>query len=512
MQIQQIAISRGTYSGEGSNRKPVVEVYTPYLAMNNGCSKAFTVSTGDLLLHMDAQLCLRSSSDSSVLRTSVNEIFLAPRADFFPRPDLTIAVSGDRRIYYGNGRGAVLEELIKNGRLIAQPEAPNPIMNILMEGLSLPNGPNSIEQLNNIRNIIDYVFSKPHLLLSVLLILRNEADDQHLFADAGNVPHRNQLILNMSPERTSFIDKLHSGTQFGIASYYHYDRQIYKSVLNLDVADYVITSISYYPQVLHSNINHNSIYNSIRNYYDSLLGDYRYSVYSFHLWRHSLYGGFSGVVRGSRYASEGYTLRPECACKALKLQIDAQTQQEFKKGWYAVLHFPTAFYILLLYLAIEKPNSQHDSKTINEALNKLQNIKEDKNSSFYKRVIKRFTDEIGEDFFYESLRRGINDIIAIKRAVERSKYQNPIQMLWNFCKEYIVIKTHNAIINRLQRYSNPNDQNATRKINATKNRINLITEYINNKFNSISSMNNEFNSISSLYNLILEKEKQFFDS
>ncbi len=494
MQIQSIAISRGNYE----NGEPVVHVYTPYLAMNNGCSTQFTVPSGDLLKHIDAKLCLRSSSDSSVVTTSVKDIFLAPRADFFPRPDLTIA-SASRRIKYGNGRGTVLEELIKNGRLVAQHDPPNPIINILMEGLNPPNSSNSIEHLQQIRNIMDYVFSKPHLLLSMLLILRKEAGDQHLFADAGNVPHRNQLILNMSSERVSFVDKLHSGTQFGIASYYHYDRKIYKSVFNLDIADYIIISISYYPTVSHSNIN----YETIRSYYDSLLDGYRYSVYSFHLWRYSLYGGFAGAVIGSGYANDGYTLRPECACKALKLQLDAQTQQEFKEGWYTALHFPTAFYMLLLYLAMEKSNSPHDNKTISEALNKLSKIEDEEhnNSLFYKQVIKRFTDEIEKSTFYNIVKRGVRYIMDTKAVVDRSRYQNPLQMLWNFCKEYIVIRTHDKIINRYERHINSNDSSVSAKINALRSRIKVVTDYIDSKFAAIDQ----------LYKQILLEEKKFFE-
>ena len=496
MKVQNIAISDGTYS----NGKPVVKHYTAYLAINNECNTIFTISTGDLLLHRNAKLCLKTSTDSSALIKGVDEIFLAPRADFFPRPDLTTAISGNRTIKYGNGYGAILEKLIRRGSLAASEDSPNPIMNILQEGLNLSNGPDSIAQLNNIRSIIDYVFSKPHLLFSVLLILRNEAGAQHLFADAGNVPHRNQLILNMSRERVSFVDKLHSGTQFGIASYFHYDRGIYKSVFNLDIADYIIISISYYPTVSHSGVS----YDTIRGYYDSRLGDYRYSVYSFHLWRHSLYGGFAGVVRGSGYADNGYTLRPECACKALKLQIDAQTQQEFKEGWYAVLHVPTAFYILLLYLAMEEQNREHNNKTINEALDRLNKIENNQDSVFYKKVIKLFTDEIGEDLFFKILKSGISHIRDMKIVVDRSNYrdyQNPLQMVWNFCKERFLLKTHAQIINRYKSYSSENNE-ITRKINRLENRINIVTNYIDNKFNSISN----------LYNRILQEEERFFHS
>ncbi len=497
MKLQNLAISNGTYS----NNNPVVDNYTVYLAENNACSsKIFTITYGELLLHIGAKLCLKKSSDSSALIKGIDEIFLAPRADFFPIPGLTKATSGGETIKYGNGRGAVAEELIRNNSLVARHDPQNSITNILMEGLESPNPPNSITELTNIRNIIDYVFSKPPLLFSVLLILRNEAGDQCLFADAGNVPHRNQLILNMSRERELFIDKLHSGTQFGIASYFNYDRKIYKSVFNLDIADYIIISISYYPTVSNSDVS----YDTIRNYYDSLLGDYRYSAYSFHLWRHSLYGGFAGVVRGSGYANDGYTLRPECACKALKLQIDAQTQKIFKEGWYAVLHVPTAFYMLLLYLAMEKPNSKHDNKAIEEALTKLNNIQSNINTLFYKKVIKPFTDELGEDSFFQFLKLGIRDIIYMKRLVDRSDYrdyENPLQMVWNFCKVRFLLRTHDKIIDRYRNYLT-RDQRFATKVNALERRINIVTNYIDDKFKSIDS----------LYNTILQKEQRFFDS
>jgi len=495
MKLQNLAISNGTYS----NNKPVVDNYTVYLAENNACSsKIFTIMHGELLLHIDAKLCLKKSSGLSALIKGVDEIFLAPRADFFPRPGLTTAKSGGETIKYGDGRGAVTEELIRNNSLVASHAAQNSITNILMEGLESPNLPNSITELTNIRNIIDYVFSKPPLLFSVLLILRNEAGDQCLFADAGNVPHRNQLILNMS--RELFIDKLHSGTQFGIASYFNYARGIYKSVFNLDIADYIIISISYYPTVSNSGVS----YATIRNYYDSLLGDYRYSAYSFHLWRHSLYGGFAGVVRGSGYTNDGYKLRPECACKALKLQIDAQTQQIFKEGWYAVLHVPTAFYMLLLYLAMEKPNSKHDNKAIDEALKKLNNIQSNRDTLFYKKFIKPFTDELGETLFFEFLKSGIRDIIDMKRLVDRSDYrdyENPLQMVWNFCKVSFLLRTHNKIIDRYQNYAT-RDQRFATKVNALKKRIDIVTNYIDDKFKSIGG----------LYNTILREELRFFDS
>ena len=495
MKLQNLAISKGTYS----NNNPVVDNYTVYLAENNACSsKIFTIMHGEILLHIDAKLCLKKSSDLSALIKGIDEIFLAPRADFFPRPDLTTAISGGETIKYGNGYGAVAEELIRDNSLVARHDAQNSITNILMEGLESSNPPNSITELTNIRNIIDYVFSKPHLLFSVLLILRNEAGDQCLFADAGNVPHRNQLILNMS--RELFIDKLHSGTQFGIASYFNYQRGIYKSVFNLDIADYIIISISYYPTVSNSDVR----YDTIRNYYDSLLGDYRYSAYSFHLWRHSLYGGFAGVVRGSGYTNDGYKLRPECACKALKLQIDAQTQQIFKEGWYAVLHVPTAFYMLLLYLAMEKPNSKHDNKAIDESLNKLNNIQSNRDNLFYKKVIKTFTDELGETSFFEFLKLGIRDIIDMKRIVDRSNYrdyENPLQMVWNFCKVRFLLRTHEKIIDRYQNYATRNPRFAT-KVDTLKKRINIVTNYIDDKFKSIGA----------LYNTILQKEQRFFDS
>jgi len=490
MILQNIAISNGNFS---------VKNYTVYLAANNACSsKFFEITYGDLLRHRNAKLCLRDSSASNVLIKGVDEIFLAPRADFFVRSDLTTLSNSTTK--YGNGYGAVTQKLIHNNVLVARSDPQNSITNILMEGLESHNPPNSITELTNIRNIIDYVFSKPHLLYSVLLILRNEGGAQHLFADGGNVPHRNQLILNMARERELFVNRLHSGTQFGIASYFHYDRGIYKSVFDLDIADYIIISISYYPTVSHSGVT----YDTISSYYDSRIGDYRYSVYSFHLWRHSLYGGFAGVVRGSSYTNDGYTLRPECACKAMQLQIDAQTQQVFKEGWYAVLYVPTAFYILLLYLAMEAPNKKHDSRTINEALQRLNNIENHKDSPFYKKVIKRFTDEIREDIFFKILKLGTSYIRDMKVVVDRSNhrdYQNPLQMVWNFCKARFLLDTHKEIINRYRSYARTNNE-VTNKINRLENRLNIVTNYIDNKFNSIGD----------IYDKILREEQKFFDS
>jgi len=375
MKLEIVGISNGT-GGDG------YKTYTTHLAVGNQCNNIFTINRRDLLKHIDANLCLRSSSDTSVSFSSVKDIFLAPKANFYPRPDLTVAISSGKKVYYGDRKGVVLDKLMGNNGLVVQEERMNPITNILMEGLNSTNTPNSIEHLTNIKSIIDYVFTKPHLLLSVLLILRNEGGAQHIFDDAGNVPHRNQLILNMSPSRINFADKLHSGTQFGIASYFHYGRRIYKSVFDLDIADYIITSISYYPTISQGDIERQNI----ATYYNSLLNDHRYSVYSFHLWRYSLYGGFAGVLRGTDYANKGYDIRPECACKAMKLQIDAQNQKSFKKGWYAVLHFPTAFYILLLYLAIEvkEPPDKHDNKVIKTAIGELRKIKDETGSTFIK--------------------------------------------------------------------------------------------------------------------------------
>jgi hypothetical protein len=492
MILQNVAISDGQSS---------VKKYTVYLATNNIYNGTFfNITYGDLLKHSHAKLYLSDSSTSSVIIKGVDEIFLAPRADFFVRPDLTTLSDGVTK--YGEGYGAVTDRLIYESGRLAEHAPQNPITNILLEGLNSPNIPNRIEDLSNIRNIIDYVFSKPHLLYSFLLILRNEGGAQHLFADKGNVPHRNQLILNMARERELFVNRLHSGTQFGIASYFHYDRGIYKSVFDLDIADYIVISISYYPMVSHSGVT----YDAIRSYYDSRIGDYRYSVYSFHLWRHSLYGGFAGVVRGSIYASDGYTLRPECACKALLLQIDAQTQQTFKEGWYAVLYVPTAFYILLLHLAMEAPNSKHDSKAINEALKRLNNIENEKDSLFYKKVIKRFTDEIREDLFFQILKSGIRYIKDMKLIVDRSNhkdYQNPLQMVWNFCKARFLLDTHKAIIDRYKNYARTNNANneVTRKINRLESRLNIVTSYIDNKFKSIGN----------IYDMILREEQKFFD-
>jgi hypothetical protein len=488
MQVQNIAISDGTYR----DNKPVVYTYTAHLAVGNQCNNIFTIESGDLLKHIDANLCLRSSSESSVLFSNVKDIFLAPKANFYPRPDLTMAISSGKKVYYGDGRGVILDRLVDSGRLVAQEESINPITNILMEGLNSTNTLSNIEQLTNIKSIIDYVFTKPHLLLSVLLTLRNEGGAQCLFADAGNVPHRNQLILNMSPSRINFADKLHSGTQFGIASYFQYGRRIYKSVFDLDIADYIIISISYYPTVSQGNIERPDIV----NYYDPLLDGYKYSVYSFHLWRHSLYGGFAGTVRGTTYVNDGYTLRPECACKALKLQIDAQQQQHFKEGWYAILYFPTAFYMLLLYLAMEVKEhpDKHNNKVINAAINKLEKIKGETDSTFYKKVIKLFVEELGNVFF-EILRKGIDYLKII--ANYSKNYKNPLQMLWNYCKGIIVVPTHKGIIDRYKIYA-PNSN----KIDKLRERTNMLTEYIDNSFESTSG----------IYTQILREEKKFFDN
>jgi hypothetical protein len=489
MKLQNIAISNGTHD---SNGNPVFTTYTAYIDERAG--KFLEIYRDDLLYHIDVNLYLRSSSNSNALTKSVREIFLAPRADLFPRPDLTNAILGSERIRYGNGQGTVTEKLIENNRLIAHAEPQNDIINILMEGLTSSAPPGDITQLNDTKRIIDYVFEKPHLLFSILLILRTEAGSQHLFRDAGNVPHRNQLILNMSSNRSSFADKLHSGTQFGIASYFHYGRRIYKSVFDLDVADYIIISISYYPTVTHGNVT----YSAITNYYDSRLGDYRYSVYSFHLWRYSLYGGFAGVVGGTNYANNGYELRPECACKALRLQIDAQSQKHFKEAWYAILYFPTAFYILLLYLAMEKQNDKHDRNTIDNALKRLSQIEKEKDSPFYKKVIKRFTDELSERDFFHILKEGISFIQRTKEAVDRSRdpnYQNPLQMLWYYCKRIIVDKTHKEIIKRYR-----NHAPGSNKIPKLERRLDIVANYIDEKFKSIKS----------LYDQILQEEQKFF--
>jgi hypothetical protein len=488
MKLHNIAISNGTHDINGN---PVFTTYTVHLNVNNQCNQDFTINSGDLLHYRTAKLCLKAPNSSTLVK-SVSEIFLAPQANFFPRPDLTIAMLGNKSIQYGNGWGTITEKLIHNNSLVAQAEPQNAITDILMEGLTSSTPPGDITQLRDTQRIIDYVFENPHLLFSVLLILRTEGGSQHIFRDAGNVPHRNQLILNVS--RNNFADKLHSGTQFGIASYHHYHRRIYKSVFDLDVADYIIESISYYPTVTYGNVT----YSDIANYYNSRLGGYRYSVYSFHLWRYSLYGGFAGVVRGTNYANNGYELRPECACKALRLQIDAQSQTHFKKAWYAILYFPTAFYILLLYLAMEKQNDKHDRSTIGKALEKLRKIENEKDSPFYKKVIKRFTDELGEDVFFEILRKGISFIQSTKEAVDQSRdpnYQNPLQMLWYYCKRIIVNKTHEEIIKRYREHD-PNSD----KIPKLKRRLDIVTNYIDEKFKSIKG----------LYEQMLSKEQEFF--
>jgi hypothetical protein len=153
---------------------------------------------------------------------------------------------------------------------------------------------------------------------------------------------------------------------------------------------------------------------------------------------------------------------------------------------------------------MEKPNSKHDNKAIDEALKKLNNIQSNRDTLFYKKFIKPFTDELGETLFFEFLKSGIRDIIDMKRLVDRSDYrdyENPLQMVWNFCKVRFLLRTHNKIIDRYQNYAT-RDQRFATKVNALKKRIDIVTNYIDDKFKSIGG----------LYNTILREELRFFDS
>jgi len=289
--LKKVSIRDGTYS----NGEPVVITYNVY---DSADSKQPGVFIGaDLLWSKNLQLYLKRENNinSSTITISVTDLFLAPKASFFLVTDMNKAnwavqtENGLRPVpskesYYCRGSTPVKSELIRSNSLgnslVAQAPPANPIINLLNDS-------------TQVKQVIDYVFSKPPLLFSVAAILRNEAGDQHLFADAGNAPHPDQLIINQN--RYNYEDKLHSGTRFGIASYYLYAKRIYKSVFKLDIGDYIVISIAYYPVVNPPETNNVTLSN-ITDYYNNTIGDYRCSIYSFHLWRHALYGGFVGVA------------------------------------------------------------------------------------------------------------------------------------------------------------------------------------------------------------------------
>jgi len=364
--LEKVSVSNGTYN----NGAPVVIKYNVY---NSADSKNPGVFLSDnLLMSRDLTLYLKqenSSDNSNIVTITVNDLFIAPKASFFLITDMNKACYatktgesislGSKGPYYCNGRNPVKSELIRGNRLVQQVPEENTITSLL-------------NNLQHVKQVIDYVFSKPPLLFSVGAILRNEAGDQHLFADAGNAPHLHQLVINMESNRQGFWNKLHSGTRFGIASYYLYAKRIYKSVFKLDIGDYIVISIAYYPMVKPPETSHVGI-SDIFGYYNSRIGDYEHSIYSFHLWRHALYAGFVDAASVDYY-NNGYKLRPECACRAFKLMLDAQQQPEYKKGWYHVLVYPTAFYLLLLFLATTKPNEPHNKAATEKAIEELRAI------------------------------------------------------------------------------------------------------------------------------------------
>ena len=475
--LEKVAISNGTYNNE---RKPVVITYNVYKTYD--CKQLGVFVRADLLWSKDSELYLKpenDSSNSSPIRIKVSDLFFAPKASFFPVTNMTkanwaektkdgLSPSPSQESFYCRGSNPVRSELIRSNNLVAQADPANPITNLLNDS-------------TQVKQVIDYVFSKPPLLFSVAAILRNEDGDQHLFADAGNAPHLNQLIINQNIQ--NYSDRLHSGTRFGIASYYLYAKRIYKSVFKLDIGDYIVISISYYPVVKPSDPNNVGL-NDITGYYDNLIGNsenYRCSIYSFHLWRHALYGGFVGVAGRGDYYNSGYTLKPECACKAFKLLLDAQTQPEYKRSWYHVLYYPTAFYLLLLYLATTKSDKIHNEQETNNAINDLMHIfktssdieKQIQNDS-YKKIVRRFTDEIGEGHLKIIMQEGLGYVRANSNAVK--KYDNPVQMLWKYCMEKIVTKV--------------------------QPRNNTIEGYLNNKIKDTDR----------IYRQILQREIQFFNT
>jgi hypothetical protein len=474
--LEKVAISNGTYITYNNERKPVVIMYNVY--KNYDCKQLGVFVGADLLWSKDSVLYLKpenDSSNSSPISIKVSDLFFAPKASFFPVTNMTKANWAkktkdglipfpSKESSYCRGSNPIGLELIRNNNLVAQAPPANPITNL-------------IDDSTQVKQVIDYVFSKPPLLFSVAAILRNEDGDQHLFADAGNAPHPNQLIINQNIQ--DYKDKLHSGTRFGIASYYLYAKRIYKSVFKLDIGDYIVISIAYYPVVKPPETS-NLTLNDIMRYYDGRIGDYRYSIYSFHLWRHALYGGFVGVAGGDYYNS-GYTLKPECACKAFKLLLDAQTQPEYKRAWYHVLFYPTALYLLLLYLATTKSDKTHNKKETNDAINDLisifknnSDIEKQIQNDTYKKIIRRFINEIGEGHLKIIMQEGLGYVRVNSNAVE--KYDNPIQMLWTYCMEKVVKRV--------------------------ETRNNEIEEYLNNKIKDTDR----------IYKEILQREVQFFNS
>jgi len=448
--LKKVAISDGTYITYNNERKLVVITYNVYKTYD--CKQLGVFVRADLLWSKDSELYLKpenDSSNSSPIRIKVSDLFFAPKASFFPVTNMTKANWAEKtkdglspfpskESSYCRGSNPVKLELIRNNNLVVQAPPANPITNLL-------------DDSTQVKQLIDYVFSKPPLLFSVAAILRNEAGDQHLFADAGNAPHPNQLIINQN--RQDYKDKLHSGTRFGIASYYLYAKSIYKSVFKLDIGDYIVISIAYYPVVKPSDPNNVGL-NDITGYYDNLIGNsenYKCSIYSFHLWRHALYGGFAGVVGGDYY-SNGYKLKPECACKAFKVLLDAQTQPDFKRSWYHVLYYPTAFYLLLLYLATTRSDKPHNKEVVNNAINDLKgifsgsNIEKRIQNDTYKKIIRRFIDEIDVSHLKIIMQEGLTYIHINSNAL--SNYDNPIQMLWKYCMEKIVtkVKPGNSVI------------------------------------------------------------------
>ena len=472
--LEKVAISNGTYNNE---RKPVVITYNVYKTYD--CKQLGVFVRADLLWSKDSELYLKpenDSSNSSPIRIKVSDLFFAPKASFFPVTNMTKANWAEKtkdglspfpsqESFYCRGSNPVRSELIRSNNLVAQADPANPITNLLNDS-------------TQVKQVIDYVFSKPPLLFSVAAILRNEDGDQHLFADAGNAPHLNQLRINQNIQ--NYSDRLHSGTRFGIASYYLYAKRIYKSVFKLDIGDYIVISITYYPVVKPPETS-NVTLNDIMGYYDSRIGDYRYSIYSFYLWRHALYGGFVGIAGRGDYYDSGYTLKPECACKAFKLLLDAQTQPEYKRSWYHVLYYPTAFYLLLLYLATTKADKTHNKKETNEAINNLKsifsengNIEDKIKNDTYKKIVRKFINEIGARYLRIIMQEGLDYIMVNSKAVR--EYDNPIQMLWTYCMEKIVKKV--------------------------QPRSDVIEGYLNDKIKNINN----------IYKQILQREIQFFNT
>ncbi len=487
--LEQVSISNGTYN----NREPVVITYNVYKSLDSKHPGVFV--RDNLLMSRDLTLYLKREDNNGVnnpIITKVSDLFIAPKASFFLVTNMNEARGATKTgekinltpltSRYCNGINAVKSELISGNTFVGQVPSENSIANLL-------------NNLQHVKQVIDYVFSKPPLLFSVGAILRNEAGDQHLFADAGNAPHPHQLMINMESNRQRFWDKLHSGTRFGIASYYLYAKRIYKSVFKLDIGDYIVISIAYYPMVKPPETSDVGI-SDIVEYYNSRIGNYRHSIYSFHLWRYALYGGFAGVAGGDYY-NDGYKLRPECACRTFKLMLDAQQQPEYKKAWYHVLVYPTALYLLLLFLATTKQNESHNKKVTENAINELRAIFKDENTieskiqnDVYKNIIRRFIEEIGKNALKTIVQEGLTSFLLNSKEV--SNYDNPIQMLWKYCMNKIVKPVHERT------KSNINES-------VLSNRISEIEEYMNNKIESIKSD-------SDLYRQILQKELQFFNS